>query len=164
MPEARGHEAMVTTVAFAPNGRQLASGSEDGVVMVQDLATRVLQWKTGAHRRSVSGLAYCSGGDLLASAGQDGHVRLSDAKIGRLVWDWECCASGIDAMAWSREAELLAVACHNGYVRIRRLSSDRDVLAFESKEWISSLAFLRAGTLLAAGNHRGTVTVWTVRR
>ncbi|KDN60483.1 hypothetical protein CSUB01_06043 [Colletotrichum sublineola] len=73
------------SVAFSPDGRQLASASGDETVKVWDTATGRCQQTLEGHGDSVYSMAFLSDGRQLASASYDDTVKIWDTAIG-LCW------------------------------------------------------------------------------
>jgi len=84
-PQVIAHRNTVTTLAFDPTGRILASGSSDATVILWDVPSfRPLRVLTG-HTRAVRTLAFSPDGQRLATAGQDGSLRVWDVNQGGQV-------------------------------------------------------------------------------
>lgn len=80
-PDARllqGHSSQVLTLAFAPDGRLLASGGSDQTIRLWALDTGHEQKILRGHSGSILGLAFAPNGQWLASASADGTIRLWD--------------------------------------------------------------------------------------
>lgn len=92
-----GHSDLVTSVAFAPDGKSIATGSRDNSVRLWDITTGQPTRTFYGHSGEVRALAFAPKGHQLASAGDDQVVRL---------WDLEpslpaATASGHRGPVWS---------------------------------------------------------------
>ena len=72
----RAGVAAVLCVAISPDGRTLATGSEDGAVKLWDLSTGKLWTTLSAHTAAVNAAVFAPDGKTLATGSKDTTVRL----------------------------------------------------------------------------------------
>ncbi len=77
-----GHHGGVTAVAFSPNGKTLATGSDDDTVRLWDIDTGVSNQCFEGHTEDITAVGFSFDGKLLASGSNDGTVRLWNALTG----------------------------------------------------------------------------------
>ena len=76
----RGHTAAVCCLAIADDGRHLASGGEDHVAVLWDLASgEAVRRLSDAHSKPVWSVAFSAEGAQLASGSADGSIAIWDA-------------------------------------------------------------------------------------
>jgi WD40 repeat protein len=75
----------VTCLAFAPNGKTLASGGLDRIVSLWDVETGKAIAEFKPHNNSVRGLAFSGDGKWLASGDSQATIRVWDVKEGKKV-------------------------------------------------------------------------------
>jgi WD40 repeat protein len=110
----------VASVAFSPDGRQVAGGSAQGTVLVWDADTgEPIGEPLAGHADAVLSVAFSPDGHRLASAGGDGAVRLWNPDTGQPHGDPLIGHAGhVTSVAFSPDGHRLASAGGDGTVRL----------------------------------------------
>ena len=185
---AQHHYAAVTAVSLQPNGRFLASGHHDGVVVMWDVQNRE---KVGVLRRlnaMVESVVFSPDGTLLASSARE-NARLWDVQKREQIAVFKDNTAIVESVAFSPNGKTLASV---DYKAIRLWDTKRkkavgvlyrmptrqqiETLIEESTQQrissvgefsgsiIQSLAFSPDGKLLASGGTDNKVHMWDVQK
>jgi WD40 repeat protein len=147
------HTGALSSLAFSPDGKFLASGSNDKSIILWDVAERQ---PTGqsliGHKAPVLGLAFSPDGQRLASASADNTI---------LLWDLTTHqphglpltghTDPVLSLAFSENGQFLVSGSADGTVILWNLAKDRPILAGQ-KGPVSNVAFSPNGKWLASSS------------
>ena len=163
----QAHSAAVLALAFSPDGRTLASGSDDSSVKLWDVASGTLLW-AGWHTGSINGVAFAPDGRLLATGGGDTLVQLWDLQSGTNVQTLSGQGGTVYSLTWNPDGRLLASGCSDGSIWVwepEMPEPDTRVRVLTGhSHWVRGLAFAPAGAQLASASFDGTIKLWDMQR
>lgn len=178
------HRDWISSLAFSPDDRMLASASWDGTVKVWDVShvkepgppdnalarlRRERQWDDQAAtlrftlKKPVAwswSVAFAPDGKSLAAGYHDGTVRLWDTSTGeeRAVLRQ---GAAVRSVAFAADGRTLAAGCEDGAVRVWDVDSRKQRAALRHAAPVSSVAFSPDGRTLASGGG-SEVRLWSV--
>ncbi|MFF7656544.1 hypothetical protein ACFZCY_43140 [Streptomyces sp. NPDC007983] len=157
---------MDSALAFSPNGRILATGSDgssdDNRLRLWDVSTGSVRATLTGHSDGVWSVAFSPDGRILAAGGGDGSVRLWDVTTGKVRTAVIGTAS-MWSVAFSPNGRTLAVGGDDGKVRLWDVHTGAVHAALTGHgDAVESVAFSPDGRTLASGSNDHTVRLWDV--
>ena len=157
----RGHEAEVLSLAITPDGRLLASGSDDQSIRLWRLPDGECLATLRGHRGAVTSLAATPDGNLLVSASQDWIIRLWRLPEGKYIARLRGHRYTVTSLAIAPDGSLLASGSHDATVRLWRMPEGTRVATLRGHgDEVVSLAITPDGRLLASGSRDATIRLW----
>jgi WD40 repeat protein len=156
------HPAPVDAVAFSPDGRTIATGSDDGTARLWDAATGQAIGSALDHGGTVFAVAFSPDGKTLLTGCTDQKARLWDVATHQLVGTPLHHDGPVVAVAVSPDGKTLLTGSTDKKVRLWDATTLQPVgSSIQDQGVVSSVAFSPDGKTLLTGNGIGlTARLW----
>lgn len=161
----------IRSVCFSPDGKFLATGAEDRLIRIWDIAESKIVLVLQGHDQDVYSLDYFPSGDKLVSGSGDRTVRIWDLKTGQCSLTLSI-EDGVTTVAVSPiDGKYIAAGSLDRAVRvwdsetgflIERLDSENE-LGTGHQDSVYSVVFAKNGNKVISGSLDRTVKLWNLR-
>ncbi len=156
-----GHSSIVTSVAYSPDGKFIASGSDDYTV-------KIWQSQNGAWVRTLSGhtggiktVAYSPNGKFIISAGVDCTIKIWNTADGKCIRTLTGHTGTINKLLYSPDGTYIASASDDSSLKIWDAASGTCFRTFIGHGGaVKSLSFSSDGKYIVTGSEDTTIKIW----
>jgi len=164
-PVKAAHLSIVESLVYSPDGKFLASGAFQEV-LVWDAQTGVIRQRLTGFADRVVALAFSHDGKLLATGGgaptADGEIKIFDTTGGKLVVDIKNGHSDtVFDVSFSPDDKKLATCAADKFVKTFEVPSGKFIKAFEGHtHHVLGVGWKADGKLLASAGADNVVKIW----
>jgi WD40 repeat protein len=157
----RAHEDITLAVAFSPDGKRFASGSNDKLVFLWDLETRKVIKEFQGLSDNIYDVAFSPDGNLLAACSQDKSVRIWNIPEQKLVHLLKGHQDMVLEIEFSPDGKYLLSASGDQAIKLWDMESGEQLYAYlENNGSIPDIEFLPDGKSFVSACMDGSLTIW----
>lgn len=159
-PAKRRHREHIYRLALSPDGRWIATASDDRTVVLSDAAGELPGHPFTGHQAGLRSVAFSADSRMLASASSDGTARLWDRRGTELGAPLP--AGGVvQAVAFAAAGQVLACGTADGIIVMFDVDTGRELARFSHGSPVTELVFHPASSLLYSSGEDGLVRAWS---
>ncbi|MBD1824897.1 caspase family protein [Cyanobacteria bacterium FACHB-DQ100] len=164
--ELKGHKAAVTQIVFSPDGKRLASASQDKTIKLWNIEKGILIQTLSAHTEAVTALSFRSDGEVLASGSADQTIKLWNVSKGRILDTFKGHNATASVIRFSPDGRILAAGTLTNTLHLWYPDSQNPILlgthgSRSEAQAINDLAFTPDGKTIASAGSDSTIKLWT---
>ncbi|CCL98754.1 uncharacterized protein FIBRA_00759 [Fibroporia radiculosa] len=158
----------IRSVCFSPDGKLLATGAEDKLIRIWDIAKKRIRQVFDGHQQEIYSLDFSRDGRLIVSGSGDKTARIWDMTDGKpnkiLSINEDTSDAGVTSVCISPDGRLVAAGSLDTIVRIWDVATGQLVERLKGhRDSVYSVAFTPDGKGLVSGSLDKTLKYWDLR-
>ncbi len=155
-----GHANGITSVAWSPEGKHIASGSADKTVQVWDAANGHNVYTYKGHGDQVWSVAWSPDGKRIVSVSWDQTVQVWNATDGSDAYIYKGHTGKVTSAAWSPDGKRIASASWDKTVQVWNATDGSNAYTYKGHpDIVNSVAWSPDSKRIASGSEDQTVQV-----
>ena len=152
LTELKGHIGPVTSVAYAPDGKTLVTGSRDNTAIIWDAKTGVALTTLTGHTNAVYSVSYAPDGKTLVTGSRDETAIIWDAKTGKALTTLTGHTRDIRSVAYAPDSKTLVTGSSDNTAIIWDAKTGKALTTLEGHiRDVNSVSYAPDGKTLATG-------------
>ncbi len=156
-----GHSSDVHAVVFSPDGKTIASGSNDNTIKLWDAESGQELKTFKGHSNTVFSVVFSPDGKTIVSGSNDDTIRLWDVASEKELKIFRGHSGPVCSVAFSPDGKVLASGGWDNVIRIWDVVSGQELKSLTGhSDRVLSVAFSRGGKTIASGSRDSTIKLW----
>ncbi|KAI1215177.1 vegetative incompatibility protein HET-E-1 [Annulohypoxylon truncatum] len=163
VPAAKDEFNYVSDLAFTPDSKQIASGSNFEAVRFWDVATKATLAKYEGATDKMSSVAISPDGTTVAAGSDDFTVLAWDIKTRTLRYSIKAHSGWVNSVVFSPDGKILASGAMDETVALWDASTGQEIKRIDNQSsCVNTAAFSPDGSLIATGSVDQMIRLWDV--
>ncbi|MCA2945993.1 MULTISPECIES: WD40 repeat domain-containing protein [unclassified Microcystis] len=156
-----GHNDGVWSVSFSPDGKTLATGSEDKTIKLWNVETGEEIGTLSGHNGSVYSVSFSSDGKTLATGSEDKTIKLWNVETGEEIGTLSGHNGSVYSVSFSSDGKTLATGSEDKTIKLWNVETGEEIGTLtRHPSSVYSVSFSSDGKTLATGSYDGTIKLW----
>lgn len=155
-----GHSSRITSVAWSPNGKYIASGSFDKTIQLWDASNGQNIRVYKGHMQRIQALAWSPDSTRIASCSDDATIHIWDAATDNMLFTYAGHRGEVNALAWSPDGTRIASAGVDRSVQVWDAKSGTVYNTYQHSEPVNAVIWSPDSRRIASAGKGGWIHIW----